>query len=273
MNLEQIKATLLERYPNGDKAALDEYMKIIATSDTDKYTEKHHRLPKHDQAWPEYEDFEKKFAWNMVRLNGGNHFLAHFWLARFSDNVKDWNGTVNMCFGTKARMISVNTLPDIALMVREARAKMSEAKTGIPLSIEHRAAISAAHCRPDVKAKQSAAMSAARKGKPLSEKNLIALSAARKGKPLSEKNRAGIAAAHRTQPVWQMPLYETLWNVWISTTEKNGHQLKRGRFATHLRKTGVIPDCSTHNVGALVSHFNRVLSDEEELLHPIKAPA
>lgn len=77
----------------------------------------------------------------------------------------------------------------------ETRRKISEAQRGRKLSAEWRANLSAAkmgsnHMNAEARAKVSAAL----KGKPLSEETKLKMSAVRKGRPKSDQHRAAISA-------------------------------------------------------------------------------
>lgn len=83
MNLHQIHSILLTKAKS--KHYVDRYIKFIfACKDmnknisSDEYTEKHHILPRADDMFPEFQDFDRDYTWNKVILTARQHFIAHF---------------------------------------------------------------------------------------------------------------------------------------------------------------------------------------------------
>jgi hypothetical protein len=80
---------MLEKCPDNKKSIhyLKRYIKFIFKcieyneNNTLDYTEKHHILPKANNLWPQYSDFNK-FEWNKAILTARQHFLAHYMLAK-----------------------------------------------------------------------------------------------------------------------------------------------------------------------------------------------
>lgn len=58
------------------------YLNIVSTDSDEKYTEKHHILPK--SIFPQYKDCK----WNLVRLSARQHFIAHILLVKMFDNLE-----------------------------------------------------------------------------------------------------------------------------------------------------------------------------------------
>ena len=277
MNLEQIKSTLLERYPDGDKIALEEYISIVSVHDTDEFTDKHHILPRH--CFREYECFDTH-PWNMVKLNGKNHFIAHYWFAKIANSYKDWDAVEKMVVWknnkTNVRQWSELDLQYFAPYVKEAKdhrkkigkdeatiANMKSAQNRPDVVLKKRmsntgktrsaAAISnyiAAQNRPEVKMKVSAAVKAA-------------LSCPRVRSKLSTIAKDN----KRVGGVWEMPLYNVLWEEYQKVVEYNRDSNKRNiSLSSHCKKSNIsVPvrlDC-------ISKHFKNVVNGTDELIHKL----
>lgn len=88
MTFDQIYKTLLTKCPNRPRNLhyLRRYVNFIewcsrSNDGCGAYYEKHHIVPKGKSFWPEFKSF-KSNSWNMAKLTGRQHYIAHWMLAR-----------------------------------------------------------------------------------------------------------------------------------------------------------------------------------------------
>lgn len=276
----ELRTTILETFDSVDESALDVYLKLCTTDDSGDFLENHHILPKH--AFPEYQKFAE-YPWNKVSLSYSNHFLAHYWFAKAVDTWSAWN-TVTMMSGENDKCFRSwpsDSIGSIANIVEQAKLRMRE----IGFSDSQRANMSKSlvkrHADPKYKLKHSEKMSETltrmhrdpdfkeRHKKAINkpearQKQRDSLVIAMNTPEIKEKHLAGL----RSSPVWQMPLYKTVFTEWVSTFDKNGNRLKRTNFAKHITNRGIY-ECDGAKVNALVTHFNNVVDGKENFWHDI----
>lgn len=138
MNFNSIRDTLISKAVSS--MYVERYLSFIASctasSDDIVYTEKHHILPK--AIWPEYESFSKH-QWNMAKLTGHQHFIAHWMLAKALGGAA-WNAVHMMayaCSEGQDRMYRI-TGKQYQIIKEELAAQTSARFKGVPKTPEHR---------------------------------------------------------------------------------------------------------------------------------------
>ncbi|HGS5630409.1 TPA: hypothetical protein ACMDXI_001022 [Vibrio parahaemolyticus] len=239
MNIIEIRNLLIEHY--GCNEYLEKYLEIVSSDDDVEYTEKHHILPK--SIWPQFKDF-KEHPYNCVNLSAYNHFMSHYYFSMATDSC--W-WAVHMMANTRKetgfKNCSSKELHEIASLYENCRGNFSH-------SDEAKAALRAAHQRPETKAKLSAALKIALNRPETKAKR----SAVRKGRPLSEKNIAGLRKGEH----WQQ--YDELFKLWIENNRP-----KYVRF----RKLAVANNYPDTSYQSMVNQFNRDI--ESNPVHLVKS--
>ncbi len=131
MNINEIKAILLEKYPHGDIDHLDKYIEIVSNPVGKGYTEAHHILPKHE--FPEFKKFSLH-KWNKVVISYVEHIICHWHYAKFC-NTNESMAAVQQLMQVKALHLADTTdeqliqLRDIANYLKNNRDWKSELLT------------------------------------------------------------------------------------------------------------------------------------------------
>lgn len=129
---------------------------VTKGDDIDEYTEKHHILPQ--RIFPQYRSLIKN-PWNVIRLSYHNHILAHYYFSKATNTL--WNAIHRLVHDNRknielkelSRIISDYKLNHVGKNhcrygkkhSDESKAKMSNAKKGIPMQFETKSKISIAN--------------------------------------------------------------------------------------------------------------------------------
>lgn len=160
--------------------------------------------------------------------------------------------------------------------IENYKRKLSLANLGKVVPVETRNKIANTMNSDNVREQMSLSMKGKNLGKKLPERtreHCENISIANTGKIHLEETKAKISnsvkLAGRKAPVWQLPLYQVLWDEWNKIFDTTGNKFKCGKFAKHVTNCGIY-ECTANNLSGLISHFNKVIDGDEELFHKIK---
>lgn len=255
MTLNNIRELFIEKFPSICRVSLDKYLTICYdTNQSNEYTELHHILPK--SIWPEYLDFSQ-FKWNCANLSGYNHFIAHYWIAKATNNSNLW-WAIHCMSNMKHRLkdCTIDDLNTIALLYEDAKGNFSHSE-------KTRNKIRNSLLGSELSEERKEKISNALIGKEVSIETRDKMRLSKYGTILSDKTKHKIGAIsssiQRKGEIWNPPLYDVLWNAWNTASHP-----KYVKFATYLRNNGIY-DTKPSSLLKLVKHFNSVLLNHDSI--------